>query len=275
MVDAHVHFWKYNPIKDAWITDEMGLLQRNFFPQDLQPVLHENGVTGIIAVQADQSENETDFLLQLSNKSPFIKGIVGWVDLQNKNLEDKLLYWSEYPVIKGFRHIVQAESDGFLRKEAFVNGIKLLKSFDFTYDILIYPNQLKEAIQFVNKYPNQKFILDHCAKPCIRDQKINEWKIEIKEIAKNENVYCKVSGLVTEAKWNEWKTEDLYPYLDVVFESFGTDRILFGSDWPVMLLSSTYNKWKNLLEKYMLQFSDEEKQKVFDTNAIKFYNLNS
>jgi len=275
MIDAHVHFWKYNPIKDAWITDEMGLLQRNFFPQDLQPVLHENGVTGIIAVQADQSENETDFLLQLSNKSPFIKGIVGWVDLQNKNLEDKLLYWSEYPVIKGFRHIVQAESDGFLRKEAFVNGIKLLKSFDFTYDILIYPNQLKEAIQFVNKYPNQKFILDHCAKPCIRDQKINEWKIEIKEIAKNENVYCKVSGLVTEAKWNEWKTEDLYPYLDVVFESFGTDRILFGSDWPVMLLSSTYNKWKNLLEKYMLQFSDEEKQKVFDTNAIKFYNLNS
>ena len=275
MIDAHVHFWKYNPIKDAWITDEMGLLQRNFFLQDLQPVLHENGVTGIIAVQADQSENETDFLLQLSNKSPFIKGIVGWVDLQNKNLEDKLLYWSEYPVIKGFRHIVQAESDGFLRKEAFVNGIKLLKSFDFTYDILIYPNQLKEAIQFVNKYPNQKFILDHCAKPCIRDQKINEWKIEIKEIAKNENVYCKVSGLVTEAKWNEWKTEDLYPYLDVVFESFGTDRILFGSDWPVILLSSTYNKWKNLLEKYMLQFSDEEKQKVFDTNAIKFYNLNS
>lgn len=275
MIDAHVHFWKYNPIKDAWITDEMGLLQRDFFPQDLQPVLHENGVTGIIAVQADQSENETDFLLQLADKNPFIKGIVGWVDLQNKNLEDKLLHWSEYPVVKGFRHIVQAESDGFLRKEAFVNGIRLLKNFDFTYDILIYPNQLREAIQFVNKFPNQKFILDHCAKPCIRDQKINEWKIEIKEIAKNENVYCKVSGLVTEAKWNEWKTEDLYPYLDVVFESFGTDRILFGSDWPVMLLSSTYNKWKNLLEKYMLQFSDEEKQKVFHTNAIKFYNLNS
>ena len=249
MINAHVHFWKYNPIKDAWITDEMGLLQRNFFPQDLQPVLHENGVTGIIAVQADQSENETDFLLQLADKNPFIKGIVGWVDLQNKNLEDKLLHWSEYPVVKGFRHIVQAESDGFLRKEAFVNGIRLLKNFDFTYDILIYPNQLREAIQFVNKFPNQKFILDHCAKPCIRDQKINEWKIEIKEIAKNENVYCKVSGLVTEAKWNEWKTEDLYPYLDVVFESFGTDRILFGSDWPVMLLSSTYSKWRKFTGK--------------------------
>ena len=274
MIDAHVHFWKYNAIKDAWITDEMALLQRDFFPQDLKPVLQENGVTGIVAVQADQSQKETEFLSQLANKNPFIKGIVGWVDLQNKNLEDKLLYWSEYPVIKGFRHIVQAESDGFLRKEAFVNGIKLLKSFDFTYDILIYPNQLKEAIQFVNKYPNQKFILDHCAKPCIRDQKINEWKIEIKDIAQNENVYSKVSGLVTEAKWNEWKTEDLHSYLDVVFQSFGTDKILFGSDWPVMLLSSTYTKWKKLIEGYMLQFSDEEKQKVFDTNAIKFYKLN-
>ena len=275
MIDAHVHFWKYNPIKDAWITDEMGSLQRDFFPQDLKPVLQENGVTGIVAVQADQSEKETKFLSQLANKNPFIKGIVGWVDLQNKNVEDKLLYWSEYPLVKGFRHIVQAETEGFLKKEAFLNGIKLLKNFDFTYDILIYPNQLKEAIQFVNKYPNQKFIVDHCAKPCIRDQKISEWKIELKEIAQNENVYCKVSGLTTEAKWNQWKEKDFYPYLDVVFESFGTDRILFGSDWPVMLLSSTYNKWKNLLEKYMLQFSDEEKQKVFDTNAIKFYNLNS
>src|SRR6185312_7164465 len=274
MIDAHVHFWKYNAIKDAWITDEMALLQRDFFPQDLKPVLQENGVTGIVAVQADQSQKETEFLSQLANKNPFIKGIVGWVDLQNKNVEDRLLYWSDYPVIKGLRHLVQAEADGFLKKEAFLNGIKLLKNFDFTYDILIYPNQLKEAIQFVNKFPNQKFILDHCAKPCIRDQKINEWEIEIKEIAQNENVYCKVSGLVTEAKWNEWKTEDLHSYLDVVFEFFGTDKILFGSDWPVMLLSSTYSKWKKLIEEYMLQFSDEEKQKVFDTNAIKFYNLN-
>lgn len=274
MIDAHVHFWKYNPIKDAWITDEMALLQRDFFPENLKPVLQENGITGIVAVQADQSEKETKFLSQLANKNPFIKGIVGWVDLQNKNVEDKLLYWTEYPVIKGFRHIVQAEAEGFLKKEAFLDGIKLLKNFDFTYDILIYPNQLKEAIQFVNKFPNQKFVLDHCAKPCIRDQKINEWKIQIKEIAQNENVYCKVSGLVTEAKWNEWKTEDLHSYLDVVFESFGTDKILFGSDWPVMLLSSTYSKWKKLIEEYMLQFSDEEKQKVFDTNAVKFYNLN-
>lgn len=275
MIDAHVHFWKYNPIKDAWITNEMQLLQRDFLAQDLQPVLQKNDVTGIVAVQADQSENETNFLLQLANKNPVIKAIVGWVDLQNENIENKLLYWSEYAVIKGFRHIVQAEADGFLRKEKFLNGIRSLRKFGFTYDILIYQNQLKEAIQFVNKFPNQKFVIDHCAKPNIRDQKINEWKTGIKEIAHNENVHCKLSGLITEANWNQWKEKDFYPYLDVVFESFGTERILFGSDWPVMLLSGNYIKWKRLVENYMHRFSPEEKQKVFGKNAIKFYNLNS
>ncbi len=274
MIDVHVHFWKYNKIKDAWITGEMQLLQRDFLPKDLEPALNENGIKGVVAVQSDQSENETLFLLELANKNPLIKGIVGWVDLQNENLENKLLHWSKHPAIKGFRHIVQAEADGFLQKEKFLNGIKSLQKFEFTYDILIYENQLKEAIEFVNKFPNQKFIIDHCAKPSIKNNGINEWKNGMKKIAKNENVYCKASGLITEAKWNQWKEKDFYPYLDVVFESFETDRILFGSDWPVMLLSGTYRKWKNLLEKYMLQFSDEEKQKVFGNNAIKFYNLN-
>ncbi|MGN6530356.1 MAG: amidohydrolase family protein [Ginsengibacter sp.] len=275
MIDAHVHFWKYNKTKDAWITDEMQLLQRDFFPADLEPVLKENDVEGIVAVQADQSENETHFLLQLANKNPLIKGIVGWVDLQNKNLENKLVYWSQYPLIKGFRHIVQAEPHGFLLKEAFLNGIKSLQKFGFTYDILIYENQIKEAVEFVKKFPNQKFIIDHCAKPSIKNKHIVEWKNGMNDFSKNENVYCKVSGLITEAKWNDWNEKDFYPYLDGVFDSFGTDRILFGSDWPVMLLSGNYGKWKKLLENYMKQFSEEEKQNVFGKNAIKFYNLNS
>ena len=273
MIDAHVHFWKYNKIKDAWITDEMQSLQRDFLPEDLQPVLQENQVSAIVAVQADQSENETNFLLQLSKQNSLIKGIVGWVDLQNKNVENKLLYYSKLPVIKGFRHIVQAEPHGFLKNELFLNGIKSLQKFGFTYDVLIYENQLKEAIEFVNKFPAQKFIIDHCAKPSIKNNRISEWKKGMIEMAKNENVFCKVSGLITEAKWNDWNEKDFYPYLDVVFDSFGTNRILFGSDWPVMLLSGTYSKWKNLLKNYLLQFSDEEKQKVFGKNAIKFYNL--
>ena len=151
----------------------------------------------------------------------------------------------------------------------------MLQVFGFTYDILIYENQLKEAIEFVNKFPDQKFIIDHCAKPSIKNNQIKEWENLINEIAQNENVYCKLSGLITEAKWNCWNEKDFYPYLDIVFESFGTDRLLFGSDWPVMLLSGTYSKWKKLLENYMNNFSTKEKQKVFGENAIKFYNLNS
>lgn len=279
MIDAHVHFWNYNKIKDAWITDDMKLLQRDFLPQDLQNALSKNNVEGVVAVQADQSENETDFLLALAKENQFIKGVVGWLDLQNENIENKLLYYSKEPLIKGFRHIVQAEPEGFLQNENFLNGIRALEPFDFTYDILIYENQLNEAVRFIDKYPTQKFIIDHCAKPQIRNKNADDgvsagWKKAMKEIAQHENVFCKLSGLITEAKWNEWDENDIFPYLDIVFEYFGTRRLVFGSDWPVVLLSGTYSKWKNLVENYMLQFSTEEKEKVFKQNAIQFYNLN-
>ncbi|MEO5908831.1 MAG: amidohydrolase family protein [Ginsengibacter sp.] len=273
MIDAHVHFWKFNKVKDAWITDEMKLLQSDYLPSHLDPILKENNIDGIIAVQADQRENETRFLLRLANENPIIKGVVGWIDLQDENLDNKLLYYSKYSIIKGFRHIVQNEPNGFLKNKKFLNGIKALQDFNFTFDILIYENQLKEAIEFVNKFLNQKFIIDHCAKPSIKINRINEWQNLIIEMAKNKNVYCKVSGLITEAKWNCWNEKDLYPYLDVVFENFGTDRLLFASDWPVILLSGSYTNWKKLLENYMNNFSKKEKQMVFGENAIKFYNL--
>ncbi len=273
MIDAHVHFWKYNKVKDAWITDDMKILQRNFLPQYIEPVLKENDVNGVIAVQADQSEIETNFLIELSKSSDFIKGVVGWVNFKNKNIEERLQYFSQFNIVKGFRHIVQAEPDGFFQNENFLNGIRTLNSFGYTYDILIYQNQLKQATEFVNKFPEQKFVIDHCAKPNIKNNKINAWKKWMNEISKNENVYCKLSGLLTEAEWEKWNEKDLYPYLDAVFESFGTERLLFGSDWPVMLLSGTYAKWKNLLKKYMEHFSEQQKQKVFGENAIKFYSL--
>lgn len=274
IIDAHVHFWKYHKIKDAWITDEMKMLQQDFLPDDLEIILKENKVAGVIAVQADQSETETNFLIELSKKNHSIKGIVGWVDLQNKNIGERFQYFSQFNIIKGFRHIVQLEPDGFLQNKKFLDGINTLKSFGYTYDILIYQNQLKQAIDFVNKFPDQKFVIDHCAKPDIKNKKPDEWEKLIKEISRNNNVYCKLSGLFTETEWNKWDEKDFYLYLDTGFESFGTDRLLFGSDWPVMLLSGTYNKWKNLLEKYMENFSKAEKEKVFGKNAIKFYNLN-
>jgi len=273
MIDTHVHFWNYEKEKDAWINDEMKILQRDFLPQHLKSELDQNGMEGIVAVQADQSENETKFLIELAKKNPEIKGIVGWVDLQNENIGNKLLYYSQSSIIKGFRHIVQAESPGFLKGERFLNGIKLLKNFEFTYDVLIYQNQLNEAIEFVNKFPEHKFIIDHCAKPEIKNKSIINWQEGMQEISQNINVYCKLSGLTTEANWNNWKEKDFYPYLDIVFECFGTDRLLFGSDWPVVLVSGTYTKWKNLLGNYMHNYSPEEKEKVFTKNAIEFYNL--
>jgi L-fuconolactonase len=279
MIDAHVHFWKYNKTRDAWITDGMKIIQKDFLPEDLQSFISENDVEGVVAVQADQSEDETKFLLSLAQKFSFIKGIVGWVDLQNENIEERLLYYSQFPVIKGFRHIVQSEPTGFLKNKKFLNGVQVLKKFDFTYDVLIYESQLKEALEFVNYFPAQKFIIDHCAKPAIRDKSITdptgiEWKKWMAEISKRKNIYCKLSGLITEAKWNEWDEKDLYPYLDVVFECFGTDRVVFGSDWPVMLLSGNYSGWKKLVENYMKDFPPNEKEKVFKQNAIDFYNLN-
>ena len=273
MIDAHVHFWKYNKIKDAWITNEMLVLQKDYLPENLKPILEENEVEGVIAVQAEQSEIETSFLTELVRENSIIKGVVGWVDLQDKNVEERLSYYSKYPIIKGFRHIVQSEEEGFLQKKSFLNGIKTLKQFGFTYDILIYENQLKEAIDFVSQFPDQRFIIDHCAKPAISNGRINEWKNYMREIAKYENLFCKLSGLITEAGWNTWHENDFYPYLDTVFEFFGTERLLFGSDWPVMLLSGNYQKWKSLLEKYMRQFPEKERQKVFHDNAVKFYQL--
>lgn len=272
-IDAHVHFWRYNPVKDGWITDEMNILKRDFLPQHLNSILLQNEVYGVVAVQAGQSENETQFLLELSRRDKKIKGIVGWTDLQNKYVEERLQYFSKFNIIKGFRHIVQSEPDGFLENEEFARGIRAMRSFGYTYDILIYPNQLKQAIEFVNKFPDQKFVIDHCAKPVIKNKEINEWKKLMYEMAQYQNVYCKLSGLVTEAEWNKWNDLYFYPYLDVAFDTFGTGRLLFGSDWPVMLVSGTYHKWKNLLEAYMKAFPGEEKQKVFGGNAIKFYNL--
>jgi len=273
IIDTHVHFWKYDRVRDAWITDDMKILKQDHLPAHLLPTLKRNGVDACVAVQAGQSEYETYFLVELSKTHPEIKGVVGWVDLLNKNLEERLQFFSQYNIIKGWRHIVQSEPDDFLLREDFQNGIKALATYKCTYDILIYHHQLKQAVEFVSKFPNQKFVIDHCAKPDIGKKNIDEWKVLMKEIAQHTNVHCKLSGLFTETKWKQWSAGDFYPYLDVVFDAFSTDRLMFGSDWPVMLLSGIYVQWKSLLEKYMENFTEEDRLKVFGENAIEFYNL--
>jgi L-fuconolactonase len=272
IIDSHVHFWQYDKMRDAWITKDMQVLRKDYLPEHLTLTLRRNEVRGVIAVQADQSELETHFLVELSKTHSVIKGVVGWIDLQNENIESRLRYFSQYPVIKGWRHIAQAEPADFLMRENFQRGIHALQQYGYTYDILVYPSQLKSTLDFVNRFPHQKFVIDHCGKPDIRNKGMEEWKVGVKELAQHKNVYCKLSGLFTEAR-REWSAADFYPYFDIVFEAFGTKRLMFGSDWPVMLLNGMYVQWKSLLEKYMENFKKEEVQKVFGGNAISFYNL--
>ncbi len=272
-IDSHVHFWKYDKQRDAWITNDMKILQQNYLPEHFSLTAKRNEVEGVIAVQAHQSELETHFLVELSKTHPIIKGVVGWIDLRADNLEERLLYFSQYPIIKGWRHIVQAEPNDFLLREDFQRGISCLAKYNYTYDILIYPKQLSAALSFVQKFPDQKLMIDHCAKPEIKNKNIDDWKLKLKEIAKHPNVYCKLSGLFTEASWKEWSPADFYPYLDIVFEAFGTNRLIYGSDWPVILLSGIYVQWKSLIEKYLENFSLEDKEKILGLNANEFYKL--
>src|SRR5215813_42108 len=242
-IDAHQHFWQYNPVRDSWITDHMAVLKEDFLPQQLMPALHANDMQGCIAVQADQSEAETFFLLELASRYRVIQGVVGWVDLCSDNLVERLEFFSRYLGLCGFRHIVQAERDDrFMLRPAFLRGIGWLQEFGFTYDILIYARQLPAAIELVSKYPEQLFVIDHIAKPAIKQKHYDSWARDLRTIAQSPNVYCKVSGLVTEADWQHWRPEDFRPYLDNVLEAFGTDRLMFGSDWPVCLLAASYEQ---------------------------------
>ncbi|PIF30272.1 L-fuconolactonase [Flavobacterium sp. 9] len=273
-IDSHQHFWKYDAVKDAWINEEMKVIKRDFLPSDLKPLLLENQIDGCVAVQADQSEDETRFLLDLAKDNNFIKGVVGWVDLCAENIEERLEYYTKYEKLKGFRHIVQAEADiDFMLSERFQNGISKLVKHNFTYDILIFPKHLENAAKLVAKFPEQKFVIDHLAKPDFKNKDFREWEKGIRAIAQFPNVMCKVSGLVTEADWNNWTAVDFTYCLNVVTEVFGIDRLMFGSDWPVSLLAASYAESCDIVEDYFSKFSKADQDKFWSKNAINFYDL--
>ncbi|HSB93420.1 MAG TPA: amidohydrolase family protein [Flavitalea sp.] len=272
-IDSHVHFWKYDRTRLDWIDNSMKVLQKDYLPSELSGTLNRNDVDGVIAVQAEQSEVETLFLVELAKSYPLIKGVVAWVDLRAANVAERLDYMSQFTIIKGYRHIVQTEPAGFMDDQSFRNGIAALAAFDLSYDILIYPNQLQEAARLVQAFPGQRFVIDHCAKPDIKQPLNAEWVKGMEQMAEYPNVQCKLSGLFTEAKWKSWSAGDFYPFLDVVFKAFGTDRLMFGTDWPVILLSGMYVQWKSLLEKYMENLVPEIKDQVFGLNAAAFYKI--
>lgn len=274
VIDSHQHFWKYDPVRHDWINDEMAILKRDFLPPDLSKIYEAAGVDGCVAVQADQSEAETNFLLELAAQYSFIKGVVGWVDLRAENLAERLLHFSEFPKLKGFRHVVQSEPDpNFMLGKEFQRGIAQLHAHNFTYDILIFPTQLPAAIETVKNFPDQRFVIDHIAKPYIKAGKIKEWAAHMEKIASFPNVMCKVSGMVTEADWLNWKKADFVPYLEVVSQSFSADRLMFGSDWPVCLLGGAYQEIKGILGDYLQGFNEADQAAIWGGNATHFYQL--
>jgi len=274
-LDSHQHFWNYQPAEYAWMDGpEKQVLRRDYLPQDLTPLLDQADLDGSIAVQARQTHEESRWLLELADHHPRIHGVVGWVDLQSPAVEEQLNALAAHPKFIGVRHVVQDEpDDDFMLRPAFVNGIAKLRSFDLTYDILIFPKQLPAAIELVRRFPEQPFVLDHIAKPCIKDGRLEPWKQQIQALAQFPNVLCKVSGMVTEADWSAWKPSHFKPYLDLVREAFGEDRLMFGSDWPVCLLAGNYGEVFRLAEQILQGMSAEAKGKFLGGNAARFYGV--
>jgi len=273
-IDAHQHFWRYDNIRYAWINDDMGRLKNDFLPADLFPEINANNVIGTVAVQALQDEEENSFLLKLAEKYPFILGVVGWLDLKSPDLIKRLDFYKNFSKLKGFRHVLQDESDPeFILNEAFQGGLKTIFDAGYTYDLLVLPHQMKAAVETVSNFPKGSFVLDHLAKPPINMHIDEDWKYHINALGKLPNVYCKLSGMITEGDWEKWEEKDFYPYMDTIMEAFGEDRVMFGSDWPVCKLAGTYERVIQLLDGYFKDCSETTLKKIWRTNAIDFYHL--
>jgi L-fuconolactonase len=273
VIDAHHHLWRYTAAEYPWIDDSMVSIRRDFLPADLATELADCGVDGAIAVQARQSLEETRWLLGLARSFEKIRGVVGWAPIASSDFESFLDEFAAEPRLVGLRHVVQAEPKGFLDGADFNRGIGILRGTALVYDLLIFAHQLEEAIRFVDRHPQQIFVLDHIAKPRIASGEIEPWRTLIRELSKRKNVRCKISGMATEASWAQWSIESLRPYLDTVVDAFGTDRLMAGSDWPVCLLATSYASWWQVLQEYFAGFSIEERALIFGTTAVRTYNL--
>jgi L-fuconolactonase len=275
-IDSHQHFWRYTPAEYAWIDDSLAALRRDFLPSDLRREMEVAAVDACVAVQARQTLEETRWLLELAGTHPFVAGVIGWIDLQADDAAGQLELFVDHPKLLGLRHIVQGEPDDrFMLRPAFCRGISLLEDRDLTYDILIYPKHLPVAAEFVSRFPRQRFVLDHLAKPQIRSREIRDWEKGIRALAAFPNVFCKLSGLVTEADWTRWTPEDIRPYLDVAFDGFGARRLLAGSDWPVCTVAADYRRTIALVDDYMNERPAAERDAVMGDNAARLWRLHA
>ena len=274
IIDTHHHFWKYSAKEYDWINDDMKVIRKDFLPADLLKEIKAAGVDGAVSVQARQSVEESDWLLEMAEKNDFLKGVVGWVDLRNKGVDKDLERLAKHKKFKGVRHVVQGEPDiNFILGAAFNEGIKKLLKYDLRYDILIFEKQLKPSIAFVDKHPKQVFILDHIAKPRIKERILSPWREDMLELAKRPNVYCKISGMLTEADWKKWSAADLAPYFDTTLQAFGAKRLMLGSDWPVMLVAGKYKQWVDMVKEVVSRYSAAEQERILYKNAVEAYKL--
>jgi L-fuconolactonase len=273
-IDSHQHFWKFDAREYGWIDDRMSVIKRDFLPADLEPQLRAAGFDACVAVQARQTVEETAWLLELAERHPFVVGVVGWVDLRSPDVRAQLQRFGRHPKLVGVRHIVQGESDDrFLLRPDFGRGIALLEEFALAFDILINPRHLAVAAEFVRRFPRQRFVLDHLAKPEIARGEIEEWSRELRALAAAPNVFAKLSGLVTEADWKRWTPDQMRPYLEVAFECFGPGRLMIGSDWPVCALAGDYGRTMRVVTDYLEGRPAVEREAVLGGNAREFWKL--
>jgi L-fuconolactonase len=275
LIDAHHHLWKYSEKDYAWLNDNaLRPLRRDYLMEDLAEAARSSDVRGTIAVQVRQSLFETEWLLEIAAHNSLVAGVVGWVPLCSPEVGSILERLSHDPKLKGVRHIVQDEPDNlFILRDDFNLGVARLKDFGLIYDILIFERHLAQAIEFVDCHPQQVFVLDHVAKPRIKESMISPWEERIRELAKRENVYCKVSGMVTEADWNGWSTQQLRPYFDVVLSAFGPSRLMFGSDWPVLTLAGDYDSWVRTFLSFIAELSEGEQMRISSGTAREVYRV--
>lgn len=272
-LDAHQHFWHYDPKRQEWITPEMGRIRRNFVPADLYPLLQEVQIDGCIAVQAEESLRETDFLLDLAQEHEWIMGVVGWADLGQDNLDEVLDQYSNQEKLVGFREVLQAKDPRYMLRDEFVRGMQKLKERGYTYDLLLFPHHLEAALELVKKCPEQRMVIDHLAKPLIKDGEWRDWKKKISLLAEREMIYCKISGMVTEADWKKWTSDDFTPYMEIALELFGPERLMFGSDWPVCLVAGEYEQVYKVVDDFISSLSPSEKANLMGDTAVQFYGI--
>jgi len=273
-LDAHQHFWEYNPAHQVWMTEQMTVLRRAYLPDELWPLLESVGFDGTIEVQARQMLEETEWLLKLSDAHDFIKGIVGWVDLRSPNVREQLEKYSKHPRLVGVRHVVHDEpDDNFMLRPDFRRGLAQLAEYGLTYDLLLFPRHLPVAVKLVREFPRQPFVLDHIAKPPIREGLVSPWREDLCRLAEFPNVFCKLSGLATEAQWQEWRAEDFHCYLDIVVAAFGASRLMVGSDWPVCTLSGDYVSTLRIVTDYVQRFAPDLRDDILGRTCARFYRL--